>query len=215
MVDLSCDRMEPGPPFTFVGIDTFGPWPIVFRKTRGGQSNQNRWAILFTCLVSRAVHFELVEQLSSFSFINALRRFVAVRGPVKQYRSDRGTNFVGAASELSIDAHFVETGSVGQYLAENGASWLFNPPHASHFGGVWERMIGACRKILDGILLQNKYELTHEVLSTFMLEVCAILNARPLVPVSSDPDEPLRQFCLPINLHRWTHNFQSLNLRMH
>lgn len=190
MADLPCDRMEPGPPFTFVGIDTFGPWPIVFRKTRGGQSNQNRWAILFTCLVSRAVHIELVEQLSSFSFINALRRFVAVRGPVKQYRSDRGTNFVGAASELSIDAHFVETGSVGQCLAKNGASWLFNPPHASHFGGVWERMIGACRKILDGILLQNKYELTHEVLSTFMLEVCAILNARPLVPVSSDPDEP-------------------------
>ncbi|XP_062610110.1 uncharacterized protein LOC134271902 [Saccostrea cucullata] len=190
MADLPIDRMEPGPPFTFVGIDTFGPWPIVFRRTRGGQSNQNRWAIMFTCLVSRAVHVELVEELSSSSFINALRRFVAVRGPVKQYRSDRGTNFVGAAKELNIDAHFVESGEVGQYLAENGASWLFNPPHASHFGGAWERMIGACRKILDAMLLQNKHDLTHEVLSTLMLEVCAILNARPLVPVSSDPEEP-------------------------
>lgn len=51
-------------------------------------------------------------------------------------------------------------------------------------------MIGCCRRILDALLLENKYDLTHEVLSTFMLEVCAILNARPLVPISSDPYQP-------------------------
>lgn len=121
----------------------FGPWPKGFRKTRGGQSYQNRWGILVTCLISRAVHIELVEQLGSSSFINVLKRFVAVRGPVQQYRCDRGTNFLGPATELSIDAHFVKTGSVG-----------------------------ACRKILDGILLQNRYELTDEALSTFVRGVC-------------------------------------------
>jgi hypothetical protein len=190
MADLPKDRLETGPPFTFVGIDGFGPWPIVFRKTRGMQKNHNRWAILFTCLVSRAVHVELIEELSSSSFINALRRFVAIRGPVQQFRSDRGTNFVGGTKELNLDVHFIEKGPVATYLQNNKISWIFNPPHASHFGGVWERMIGCCRRILDALLLENKYDLTHEVLSTFMLEVCAILNARPLVPISSDPCQP-------------------------
>ncbi|XP_061170885.1 uncharacterized protein LOC133180358 [Saccostrea echinata] len=190
MADLPRDRLETGPPFTFVGIGVFGPWPIVFRKTRGMQRIQNRWAILFTCMVSRAVHVELIEELSSASFINALRRFTAIWGPVQQFRSDRGTNFVGGTKELNLDVHFIEKGPVANYLQSNKISWIFNPPHASHFGGVWERMIGCCRRILDALLLENKHDLTHEVLSTFMLEVCAILNARPLVPVSSDPEKP-------------------------
>ena len=61
-------------------------------------------------------------------------------------------------------------------------------PHASHFGGVWEKMIGSCRRILDSLLLNHKADLTHEVLTTFMIKVCAILNARPLVPVLSDSE---------------------------
>jgi hypothetical protein len=73
MSDLPEDRLHPGPPFTFIGIDTFGPWPIIHRKTRGGSAQQKRWAILFTCLVSRAIHIEVTEELSSSSFINAFR----------------------------------------------------------------------------------------------------------------------------------------------
>ncbi|XP_033753058.1 uncharacterized protein LOC117336557 [Pecten maximus] len=58
-------------------------------------------------------------------------------------------------------------------------------------GGVWERMIGTSRRILDSMLLaHNKKDLTHEVLCTFMAEVCAIVNARPIVSVSSDPESP-------------------------
>ena len=189
MADLPEDRIAPSPPFTFVGVDVFGPWPVVVRRTRGGSANSKRWGLLFTCLVSRAVHIELLEELSSASFINALRRFLALRGPVKHFRSDRGTNFVGAVKELNIDAEFVENGPVGKYLGDNNISWIFNPPYASHFGGAWERMIGSCRRILDALLLENKHlDLTHEVLSTFMAEVCAIVNGRPLVPVSSDPE---------------------------
>ncbi|VDI84343.1 Hypothetical predicted protein [Mytilus galloprovincialis] len=73
----------------------FGPWPVTFRRTRGGVSQSKRWALLFACLVTRAIHLEVIEELSSSSFINAWRRFIALRGPVRQVRSDRGTNFVG------------------------------------------------------------------------------------------------------------------------
>ena len=191
MADLPPDRVNPSPPFTFVGIDTFGPWPVVARRTRGGQSNQKRWAVLFTCLVSRAIHIEVVEELSSSSFINALRRFLSIRGPVQQFRSDRGTNFVGATEDLSINALFVEDGPVRKFLNDSGIDWLFNPPHSSHMGGAWERMIGVSRRILDSMLLRTGMKnLTHEVLTTLMAEVCAIVNARPIVSVSSDPEDP-------------------------
>ena len=191
MADLPADRLQPGPPFTSVGVDAFGPWNIVTRRTRGGQANSKRWAIIFTCLTTRAIHIEVVEEMSSSSFINSLRRFVAIRGSVKSFRSDRGTNFVGATDSLKIDAINVEEGKVKAFLYNSGTVWIFNPPHSSHMGGVWERMIGVARRILDSLLLgQHGSHLTHEVLTTLMAEVCAIVNSRPLLPVSSDPDCP-------------------------
>lgn len=191
MADLPLDRLQPGPPFTSVGVDTFGPWSIVARRTRGGQANSKRWAVLFTCLTTRAIHIEVVEELSSSSFINALRRFISIRGNVKQFRSDRGTNFIGAAEILKIDAIHVEGGPVKDFFHRTGSVWLFNPPHSSHMGGVWERMIGVTRRILDSLMADVAAKnLTHEVLTTFMAEVCAVVNSRPIVPVSSDPESP-------------------------
>lgn len=67
----------------------------------------------------------------------------------------------------------------------------FQPPHSSHFGGSWERMIGVVRRIIDGIMLDpNNHNITHEVLCTLIAEVTAIVNSRPLTPVSTDPDSP-------------------------
>lgn len=107
-----------------------------------------------------------------------------------QFRSDRGTNFIGATQDLSINAEFVKKGPVGTFLSNSGTSWIFNPPHAFHMGGAWERLIGVSRRILDSMLLQNRVELTHDVLVTFMAEVSAIVKNRPLLPVSSDPESP-------------------------
>ncbi|XP_062579354.1 uncharacterized protein LOC134241304 [Saccostrea cucullata] len=181
----------PSPPFTYVGVDTFRPWEIVTRKTRGGSANSKRWAILFTCLTSRVVHIELVEDMSSPTFINALRRFIAIRGKVREFRSDRGTNFVGSTDALRITAVNIESSPVKKFLTDSGCSWIFNPPHSSHMGGVWERMIGIARRILDSMLLkETKKNLTHDVLNTLMAEVTAIINSRPIVPVSTDPSQP-------------------------
>ena len=74
MSDLPEDRLDPSPLFTYVGIDTLGLWTIVSRKRRGGYVNSKRWAILFTCLVTRAIHIELIEEMSSSAFINAVRK---------------------------------------------------------------------------------------------------------------------------------------------
>ncbi|XP_056093862.1 uncharacterized protein LOC130072671 [Rhinichthys klamathensis goyatoka] len=188
MSSLPSERLDPGPPFTNVGVDVFGPWTISSRRTRGGIAENKRWAVIFTCMVTRAVHIEVLESLSSSSFVNSLRRFTAVRGPVRLFRSDQGTNFIGACKELQIKSDDQE---LNAYLHNQSCTWTFNPPHSSHMGGVWERMIGIARRILDALLLQtNTAHLSHEVLVTLMAEVMAIMNARPLVPVSSDPDMP-------------------------
>ena len=192
MADLPLDRLTPGPPFTGVGVDVFGPWSVVTRKTRGGAAQSKRWAVLFSCLTTRAVHIELIEDMSSSCFINALRRLVALRGPVKIYRSDRGTNFVGAADDIGVHVVNVEEGPVKSHLKENTATWIFNAPHASHMGGVWERAIGVARRILDSMLLkEGQKDLTHEVISTLMCEVCAIMNSRPVAVLDSDPSDSL------------------------
>ena len=189
MADLPADRLEQAPPFTYVGVDVFGPWSIVTRRTRGGQANSKRWAVLFTCLCIRAIHIEVIEDMSSSTFINALRRFVAIRGKVKQFRSDRGSNFVGATADLRIDTVNVEDEGVKKVLFNSGSVWVFNPPYSSHMGGVWERMIGVTRRILDS-MLKDVANLTHEVLVTLLAEVTAIVNSRPLVPVSYDSEMP-------------------------
>ncbi|XP_023930308.1 uncharacterized protein LOC106157407 [Lingula anatina] len=191
MADLPEDRVTPGPPFTSVGIDVFGPWPVVTRRTRGGQAESKRWALIFGCLVTRAVHIEVIEEMSSSSFINALRRFVAIRGPVKMIRSDRGTNFIGALDQIKATGIFVENGPVQESLHDMGIVWKFNPPHASHMGGAWERLIGLARRILDAMFLtSHTQKLTHEVLVTFMCEVSAVINSRPVAPISYDPEDP-------------------------
>ncbi|XP_068120871.1 uncharacterized protein [Hyperolius riggenbachi] len=190
MANLPADRLSMDPPFTNVGLDVFGPWSVTARQTRGGQANSKRWAVIFTCMTIRAVHIEVIESMDTSSFINALRRFIAIRGPVKHIRSDRGTNFIGAAKELQISSN-IDAKAVERYLSDQDCTWTFNPPHSSHMGGAWERMIGIARRILDSIFLQaGTARLTHESLVTFMAEVTAIINARPLTPVLSDPEEP-------------------------
>ncbi|XP_071991443.1 uncharacterized protein [Engystomops pustulosus] len=190
MANLPIDRLSMVPPFTNVGLDVFGPWTISTRRTRKNESNCKRWAVLFTCMSIRAIHIEVIESMDTSSFINALRRFIAIRGPVKHIRSDRGSNFVGAVRTLNIPCN-LDTLRVERYLSEQGCTWTFNPPHSSHMGGVWERMIGLARRILDSILTQvGSTRLTHESLTTFLAEVSAIINARPLTAILSDPNDP-------------------------
>lgn len=187
MSDLPLERVEQVSPFSYVGVDVFGPWQIVSRRTRGGNAASKRWAVLFTCLTIRAVHIEVIEDMSSSAFINALRRFVSVRGKVKLYRSDRGTNFVGAVDSIGVEAINVEDEITENYLQKSGSVWVFNSPHSSHMGGTWERMIGIARRILDS-MLANVKTLTHDVLVTLMAEVSAMINSRPIVPLSYDPE---------------------------
>ena len=188
MAGLPKDRITPDqPPFENVGIDCFGPFYV-----KRGRAREKRYGCLFTCLVTRAIHIEKLHSLDSDSFINALRRFIARRGPPVLIRSDNGTNFVGGHRELQEAVDQWNTNAKAKdFLLQKNIRWAFNPPAASHMGGVWERQIRTVRKTLAFVMKEQVLE--DEQLATVFCEVEAIVNNRPITPVSTDPkdDGPL------------------------
>ena len=143
MADLPQDCANEAPPFTYCGVDLFGPFLVKERR-----SELKRYGALFTCLVSRAVHIEVVATMETDSFIMALRRMIARRGNIRSMRSDNGTNFVGTENELKRAFQEMNHTKIKHFLQENGADWLVwtrNTPTASHMGGVWEQQIKSAR----------------------------------------------------------------------
>ena len=148
---------------------------------------EKRYGVLFTCLAVRAVHIEVAHSLDTSSFINALRRFIARRGSPRVIRSDNDTNLTSGERELREAIGGWNKSKIGEFLLQKEVRWVFNPPAASHMGGIWERMIRSVRKVLNA-LLKNQSP-NDEGLSTLMCEVEAILNSRPLTKVSDDPND--------------------------
>ena len=112
-------------------------------------------------------------------------------GPVRQMRSDRGTNFIGAERELKsaleeMDHKRLQEISSKEFNADWLINWSRNPPAASHMGGVWERQIRTVRSILSSLLRDYGHALNDESLRTLMIEVECIVNSRPLTFPSGD-----------------------------
>ncbi|KAI7803965.1 hypothetical protein IRJ41_014094 [Triplophysa rosa] len=182
MGDLPQDRMETTPPFTYAGIDCFGPIYI-----KDGRKELKRYGLLLTCLCSRAIHIEMIDDMTTDSFINALRAFIGIRGNVRQLRCDQGSNFVGARREFAQ----LMKGMDLERVKALGCEFLMNPPAASHMGGVWERQIRTIRSVLSAILDQSAQRLDSTSLRTFLYEVMAIVNSRPLTTEHlNDPSGP-------------------------
>ena len=139
MGDLPSFRLSPTPPFSRSGVDYAGPFPIRLTKSRG-KGTMKGYICLFVCLVTRGIHLELAEDYSSEAFIAAFHRFTSRWGHCSELVSDNGPNFVGADPELrSMFNESSEFYSVTcPYLTLEGTKWLWNPPGAPHFGGIWE-----------------------------------------------------------------------------
>lgn len=76
MASLPADRTTPEePPFSFTGVDCFGPFEV-----RRGRTRAKRYGVIFTRLTTQAIHIEVASAPDTESFVNALRRFIARRG---------------------------------------------------------------------------------------------------------------------------------------
>jgi transposase InsO family protein len=184
MADLRADIVTPGsPPFTNTGVDFFGTFFV-----KRGRSLVKRYGCIFTCFTTRAIHIEVAHSLDTDSFINALQRFVSRRGQPDLIQSDNGAVFVASEKVLREAVQDWNQNKIEHFLRQNGIQWKFNPPAASHMGGVWERQIRTVRKVLGALTKEQNND--DEGLSTLMCLVEAIVNGRPLTTVSDDARDP-------------------------
>ena len=125
-------------PFEVTGVDFAGPFLVKKHK-----HVVNIYIALFTCASSRAIHLELVEDLSGQAFLEAFKRFTNRRSIPGMVISDNATNFEFAAK--TIRNLMKDTIN---YAMTKEIKWKFIPKRAPWFGGFWERLIGLTKNAL-------------------------------------------------------------------
>lgn len=175
--------------FQSSGVDYAGPISIRATKGRGRHATKG-YICLFVCMSTRAIHLEVVSDMTSQSFLAAYKRFVSRRGQVLDLWSDNGTTFVGSAKELQhlFDA---EKSSVApeivDFLITNGTNWHFIPPHSPNFGGLWEAGVKSTKHHLKRVI--GNSTLTFEEMTTVLCQIESCLNSRPISQISSNPED--------------------------
>ncbi|XP_063920382.1 uncharacterized protein LOC135135288 [Zophobas morio] len=183
MGNLPEERIMPSRPFSKVGVDFGGP--LLIKEGRGkGKRTTKSYICLFICLSTKAVHLELVGDLTSDSFLSALKRLISRRGNISFVLSDNATNFVGARKELQ---QLFKNENFKNKLANENIMWKFIPPRAPNFGGIWEAGIKSVKNHIKRVIGEN--HLTYEEMYTLLVRIEAVLNSRPLTPLSNDPND--------------------------
>ncbi|XP_011864758.1 PREDICTED: uncharacterized protein LOC105560332 [Vollenhovia emeryi] len=188
MGQLPLSRVTQARPFTHTGVDYAGPLTVKTWKGRGAKTCKG-WICVFVCFATSAVHLEAVSDYSSEGFIAAYRHFSSRRGIAHTLHSDCGTNFIGA--DTALKRLFIQSTQehqrVSHLLSQDNTRWEFNPPATPHMGGKWEAVVKSIKYHLRRTIGESV--LTFEELTTLLTQIEAILNSRPLEPLSDDADD--------------------------
>lgn len=171
---LPPERVNYTEPYTFTGVDYLGP---ILVNTKTG--TEKRWVCLFTCLAVRAIHLEVVRDLTAEEGLLALRRFIATRNVPTVITSDNATN-LKLMSEVMTQP----------YCINKKIKWRFIPQLAPWFGGFYERLVGMVKVCMRTTL--QKHLLTDNQLNTIVKEIEAVINSRPLTYVDEELDHILK-----------------------
>ena len=186
MGQLPAARTTPAPPFSTTGIDYAGPFTIKFSYTRKPVLVKAYLAI-FICFCTRAVHLDVVSDLTTEAFLAALKRFISRRGLPQHIHSDNGSNFVGAKHDLIEFYRHLSSretqNAVHSFLLTQKIAWHTIPERAPHFGGLWEAAVKSAKHHLKRVVGQQT--LTFEEFTTIASQVEACLNSRPLGSLTS------------------------------
>ncbi|XP_053403136.1 uncharacterized protein LOC123560655 [Mercenaria mercenaria] len=174
-------RVEDAPPFTVTGVDFSGALYV-----RDNSNNETKaYNCLFTCASTRAVHLELVPNLSEEAFLQAFRRFTSRRSVSTLMISDNASTYVAASNHIQ---RLFESKTVQDALSMKGTQWKFIPKRAPWYGGWWERLIGLTKSTLKKIL--GRSYISFDALQTVVTEIEAVMNDRPLTYVTSSSSDP-------------------------
>ena len=150
--------------FQNTGVDFFGPFAI----KASDNLYPKRYACIFTCLTTRAVHLEQAYHLNTDSFIQVILRFTARRGNPHLIVSDNGRNFAGASRELITKVNQFDHQKISVRLLKETIEWKFIPPYGSHFGGASERLVQSAKRILYSVI--GSQMLTEETFHSFLTQ---------------------------------------------
>ncbi|XP_018372395.1 PREDICTED: uncharacterized protein LOC108767167, partial [Trachymyrmex cornetzi] len=164
-----------------------------FWLTDGRNQSSDQGLYMHLRMTIKAVHLEVVSDLTSDGFLAVLRRFVARRGMPEHIYSDNGTNFVGANKQLremyalfNSDQHKEQ---VNKFACNHRITWHFIPPAAPHFGGLWESMVKLFKHHFKRVVGDSLF--TFKELNTFTIKIESILNSRPITILSCDLNDLL------------------------
>ena len=135
----------------------------------------------------KAVHLELVSDLTSEAFIATLRCFFVEADFPDASGVIMEQNFTGANHELKELLQFLQEKNnqthICKFCTSKGIDWKFIPQHSPHFDGLWEAAVKSMKFHLRRITRDIK--MTFEEMSTTQCQIEACLNSRPLVPLNT------------------------------
>jgi len=129
-------RVQDGPPFGVTGINFMG---VMYVKNEGSFGECKVYVCLFTFASTRAIHLEVVTDLTEMTFLQAFRRFAARRSLPHLVISDNVSTYTSAAEEL---IKLFQSSTLKSTLMHKGTVWKFIPKRAPWHGGFWERLLG-------------------------------------------------------------------------
>ncbi|XP_037049617.1 uncharacterized protein LOC119083910 [Bradysia coprophila] len=189
MGDLPKSRTTIARAFYNVSVDFAGP--VEIHSTIRGKRVTKGYICIFVCFTTKAVHMEAAIDLSIDGFICCLKRFVARRGLPNAIVSDNATNFKGTHNQLmELKNVFSDTENqkkLYEYCQDHQIEWKFCPARSPHFNGLAEAAVKSAKWHLRKML--HSARLTYDQLGTITAEIEAILNSRPLTPMSNNPDD--------------------------
>lgn len=184
MADLPTDRITKTFPFMHTGVDYAGPFEVTEHHTSRAK-RRKCWVAIFVCLVTRAVHIELVQDNSASSFITCFENFVNRRGHCNKLYSDNGKAFVGANKELKVAfQNWTEPDNL-EKINHMQTKWIFMTPAAPHQGGIYEAAVKSAKHHIKRVI--GEKHLSYVDFENFLIKVEAILNSRPLYAPTDDP----------------------------
>ena len=187
MAPLPSERVLPTPAWTYTSVDLFGPLEHVDMVRK--RMKEKCWGVIFTCMVCRAVHIDLTQAYHTDALLQAVRRFMAVRGTPKRFTSDQGTQLIACSKEVAVMLELIDWSVIEGWCSRRTIEWQFVPPQGQHMNGVTESLIRSTKNLLKQSL--DGKRLTFVETQTVMHETAQLLNSRPLGVYSRPGSDPL------------------------
>jgi hypothetical protein len=178
MTDLPKDRVNLIRPFEHVGVDYTGH---IFVKDSQTSTSSKMYILIFTCLNVRAIHIDLLPDMSAQTFLLSFQRFTNMHGiPAKLY-SDNAKSF-GVGGDILHQS--MSSNMFNEHMKMNNIQHHKIPLYSAWVGSTWERLIRVVKSCLYKTI--GRAKLNYFELLTSLSTIKNVINSRPLTYRSSE-----------------------------